>query len=163
MIEILVGMPPVLQALTATLFTWLLTALGAAAVFFTTSINRKVLDFMLGFAAGVMVAASCWSLLIPSIEMARDLGTLSWMPAVTGFITGAVFLRIIDRLLPHLHLDLAIDKAEGIKTNWQRSTLLVLAITLHNIPEGLAVGVAFGAAGWGGVSATFHSSMYRAG
>ncbi len=144
-LEKLLGINPVLLALLATLFTWGLTALGAGMVFFFKSINKKVLNSMLGFAAGVMIAASFWSLLKPAIEMAEAEGTNPWMPAVIGFLAGGAFLFLTDKLLPHLHQGLAIDKAEGIKTSWQRSILLVLAITLHNIPEGLAVGVAFGA------------------
>jgi ZIP family zinc transporter len=140
-----VGLHPVVQALLATLFTWGVTALGAAMVFFFKSINRKVLDAMLGFAAGVMIAASFWSLLAPAIEMSEELGVPSWLPAVTGFLLGGLFLRSIDLVLPHLHLGEPMENAEGIPTTWRRSVLLVLAITLHNIPEGLAVGVAFGA------------------
>ncbi|PLX04110.1 MAG: ZIP family metal transporter [Marinilabiliales bacterium] len=136
---------PVLLALAATLFTWMLTALGSSMVFFFKTINKKILNSMLGFAAGVMIAASFWSLLKPAIEMAEESGVTSWIPAVIGFLSGGAFLYLVDRILPHLHLGLSIDKAEGIKTSWQRSVLLVLAITLHNIPEGLAVGVAFGA------------------
>jgi ZIP family zinc transporter len=136
---------PVLLALYATLFTWAVTALGAAMVFFFKTINQKILNSMLGFAAGVMIAASFWSLLKPAIEMAENNGTPSWMPALIGFLSGGAFLLLVDKILPHLHLGLSVDKAEGIKTTWQRSVLLVLAITLHNIPEGLAVGVAFGA------------------
>jgi len=139
------GLNPVLQALIATLFTWSVTALGAAFVFFFKSINRKVLDGMLGFAAGVMIAASYWSLLAPAIEMAEDGSLPAWVPATTGFLMGGFFLWSIDKILPHLHLGFPRQEAEGIKTSWHRSVLLVLAITLHNIPEGLAVGVAFGA------------------
>lgn len=136
---------PILLALGATLFTWAVTALGASMVFFFKTINKKILNSMLGFAAGVMIAASFWSLLNPAIELAEANGDIPWVPAVVGFLAGGAFLYLIDKILPHLHLGLSTDKAEGIKTNWQRSVLLVLAITLHNIPEGLAVGVAFGA------------------
>jgi len=144
-IEWLLEFNPVLLALGATLFTWFLTALGASMVFFFKTINKKVLNSMLGFAAGVMIAASFWSLLKPAIEMAEENGSIPWVPAVVGFLGGGAFLLLVDKLLPHLHMGLATDKAEGIKTTWQRSVLLVLSITLHNIPEGLAVGVTFGA------------------
>lgn len=136
---------PVLQALLATLFTWFMTALGAAVIFLWEETSRKLLDVMLGFAGGVMIAASYWSLLAPAIEMSEGMGALSWVPAAVGFLAGGIFLRLIDRVLPHLHYGLSMKDAEGVKTSWPRSTLLVLAITLHNIPEGLAVGVAFGA------------------
>lgn len=144
-IEWLLEYNPVLLALFATLFTWGVTALGASLVFFFRSINMKVLNSMLGFASGVMIAASCWSLLIPSIEMSEANGERGWVPAVIGFLAGGAFLLLIDKILPHLHASLPMNKAEGIKTSWERSVLLILAITLHNIPEGLAVGVAFGA------------------
>ena len=145
MVAWFLGLNPVGQALVATLFTWFLTALGAGLVFFFKKINRKVLDGMLGFAAGVMIAASYWSLLAPAIEMAEEGSLPAWVPAAVGFLMGGFFLWIIDKILPHLHLGFPREEAEGIKTNWHRSVLLVLAITLHNIPEGLAVGVAFGA------------------
>ncbi len=137
---------PVTQALFATLFTWGVTALGAALVFTTRSFNQKVLDWLLGFAGGVMIAASYWSLLAPSIEMAEAQGVTPWVPALVGFLFGGIFLRSIDAILPHLHIGKPIEEAEGLPTRWRRSILLVTAITLHNIPEGLAVGVAFGAA-----------------
>ena len=132
---------PVVQALIATLFTWFVTAAGAVPVLFTKRLNARLMDGMLGLAAGVMIAASFWSLLAPAIEMAGG----SWVPATIGCLVGGLFLYIIDKILPHLHPGLDMSQAEGIKTSWQRSVLLVLAITLHNIPEGLAVGVAFGA------------------
>jgi ZIP family zinc transporter len=145
MIDFMLQFSPITQALIATLFTWGVTAAGAAVVFFTKTVNPKLMDSMLGFAAGVMIAASFWSLLAPGIEMAEQLGHIPWLTAVIGFMGGGIFMRLTDRLLPHLHLGLDTSQSEGIKTSWQRSTLLVLAITLHNIPEGLAVGVAFGA------------------
>ena len=145
MVDWFVGQNTVLQALIATLFTWFVTALGAGLVFFFKTINRKVLDGMLGFAAGVMIAASFWSLLAPAIEMAEESSLPAWIPATAGFLMGGLFLYIADKIIPHLHLGFPMEEAEGIKTSWHRSILLVLAITLHNIPEGLAVGVAFGA------------------
>ncbi|MDD2428033.1 MAG: ZIP family metal transporter [Eubacteriales bacterium] len=148
------------QALMATFFTWGVTALGAGLVFFFKTINRKVLNGMLGFAAGVMIAASFWSLLAPGIAMAEELGQVAYITAAIGFLSGGGFLYMVDKLLPHLHLGLDTEKAEGIKTDWQRSILLVLAITLHNIPEGLAVGVAFGAVAAGvGTSATLAGAI----
>lgn len=135
---------PVPQALLAGLFTWGVTALGAATVFFSKSVNRRLLDAMLGFSAGVMLAASYWSLLAPAIEIAEQ-GTLPvWVVPAAGFLLGGAVLWVIDKLLPHLHLGLPLEMAEGPKTAWRRAILLVTAITLHNIPEGLAVGVAFG-------------------
>ena len=145
LINYFTGLNPIYQALIATLFTWFMTALGASLVFFFKNINRKALDAMLGFAAGVMIAASYWSLLAPAIEMAEESNLPAWVPATSGFLLGGAFLWLIDKLLPHLHPGFPTDEAEGVKTSWQRSVLLVLAITIHNIPEGLAVGVAFGA------------------
>ena len=149
MIELIQEYSPVTQALFATLFTWGVTAAGASLVFFIKDLKPKIMDSMLGFAAGVMIAASFWSLLAPGIDMAEQMGQTPWLTAVIGFMGGGIFMRITDQLLPHLHLNKEMDQSEGIKTSWQRSTLLVLAITLHNIPEGLAVGVAFGAVGAG--------------
>ncbi len=154
MVEWIAHINPVVQALLATCFTWALTALGAAVVFVTAGFNRKLLDVMLGFAAGVMIAASFWSLLAPAIDMSEGSSLPAWLPPAVGFLVGAGFLRLIDRILPHLHAGFSMENAEGIKTSWRRSTLLVLAITLHNIPEGLAVGVAFGAAAAGFEAAT---------
>jgi zinc transporter, ZIP family len=134
---------PIIQALCATLFTWGVTALGASLVFFFKSVNRKVLDGMMGFAAGVMIAASFWSLLAPAIEMSEQTSIAPWIPPAIGFLSGGLFLWGVDKIIPHLHV--GFDKPEGVKSGFHRSILLVLAITLHNIPEGLAVGVAFGA------------------
>lgn len=153
------ALDPVWQALLACLFTWGVTALGASLVFFFRDLNRVVLDTMLGFAAGVMIAASFWSLLAPAIEMAEKQSVPAWLPAAVGFLLGGAFLLVVDRILPHLHLEYPMDEAEGIKTTWGRSVLVVLAITLHNIPEGLAVGVAFGAVSAGLESATLGGAI----
>ena len=133
---------PILAALYATLFTWFLTALGASFVFFFKNMNRVVLDGMLGFTGGVMVAASYWSLLAPAIAMSSGEGFIKVIPAAVGFILGALFLFGLDKFLPHLHIN--FKESEGVRSPWRKTTLLVLAITLHNIPEGLAVGVLFG-------------------
>ena len=159
MVEFIQQFSPVMQALIATIFTWGVTAAGAALVLLTRTVNHKLMDSMLGFAAGVMIAASFWSLLAPGIEMAEQFGQTPWLTAALGFMGGGIFMRVIDRFLPHLHPSLSIDKSEGVKTSWQRSTLLVLAITLHNIPEGLAVGVAFGAVAAGLPSATIGGAI----
>ena len=150
---------PILQALLATIFTWGMTAAGAATVFLAKNVSRSLLNAMLGFAAGVMIAASFWSLLAPAIAMSEGSGVPGWIPAVVGFLLGGAFLWVVDRILPHLHLGLEIEEAEGIKTTWQRSVLLVTAITLHNFPEGLAVGVAFGAVAAGLPAATLAGAI----
>ncbi|MGL4424826.1 MAG: ZIP family metal transporter [Cetobacterium sp.] len=145
MIEYLKGLNPIFLAFLATLFTYFVTMLGSGMVFFFKTINQKVLNGMLGFASGVMIAASFWSLLNPAIELAKEIGLPGWKPAVIGFLLGGGFLWMVDKLLPHIHLNKEPSLAEGIPTKLRRSVLLVLSITLHNIPEGLAVGVAFGA------------------
>lgn len=157
--EFFSNLSPITQALIATLFTWGVTALGASGVFLTKEVNRKILDTMLGFAGGVMIAASYFSLLAPSIEMAKDLKIPAWLPAVSGFLLGGLVLYVIDKLLPHLHINFPEEDKEGIKTTWKRTTLLILAITLHNIPEGLAVGVAFGAIASGLESTSLASAI----
>ncbi len=140
---------PIVQALSAGLFTWGMTAAGASLVFLFTDINRKVLDGMLGFAAGVMVAASCFGLLAPAIDQTSGEGLAKVLPAAFGFLLGGGSMRLIDIYLPHLHPGAPHEEVEGVKTTWHRSMLLISAITLHNVPEGLAVGVAFGAAASG--------------
>lgn len=151
---------PVYSALIATTFTWLVTAAGASLVFFFKTMHRAMLDGMLGFTGGVMVAASFWSLLNPAIEMSEKMyPNMSWMPAAVGFLLGAMFLFGLDKTLPHLHLNFGESEKEGVKTQLHKSTLLVLAITLHNIPEGLAVGVLFGAAGMGIDGATIPAAI----
>jgi ZIP family zinc transporter len=145
-VEWFARLDPLLQATLAGGFTWLITALGAGTVFLRRQVPFVLLDAMLGFAAGVMIAASFWSLLAPAIEMAEHGPLPRWLPATAGLLLGAGFLRVADHLLPHLHPLMPVETAEGVKQHWQRTTLLVMAITLHNIPEGLAVGVAFGAA-----------------
>lgn len=154
------GMDPVLAALIATTFTWLVTAAGASLVFFFKSMHRGWLDGMLGFTGGVMVAASFWSLLNPAIEMSeKTYPSMPWMPAAVGFFLGAIFLFFLDKKLPHLHINFKEDEKEGVKTQMHKSILLVLAITLHNIPEGLAVGVLFGAAASGMDGATIGGAI----
>ena len=150
---------PIAQALLATLFTWAMTAMGAAVVFFFRDVDRRLLDAALGFAAGVMIAASFWSLLAPSIAMAAEMGVTEWVPPLIGFLAGAGAMRLADWLLPHLHLFAPDTAAEGVKTSLHRTALLVLAITLHNIPEGLAVGVAFGAVQSGFETATLGGAV----
>jgi ZIP family zinc transporter len=135
---------PVLQAFLAGGFTWSITAIGAGGVFLTRKVNRRLLDSMLGFSGGVMLAASFWSLLDPAIAISEHRASPAWFPAAAGFLLGGAVLWLLDKLLPHLHLGFPLKEAEGPKTTWHRAVLLVTAITLHNIPEGLAVGVAFG-------------------
>ncbi|MCF4100763.1 ZIP family metal transporter [Gillisia sp. M10.2A] len=153
-VEYMGSIDPILAAFYATLFTWGVTALGASLVFFFKKMNRAFFDGMLGFTGGVMVAASFWSLLAPGIEMSKGEGFVKVIPAVVGFSLGALFIFALDKVLPHLHVNFKETEKEGIKTPWHKSVLLTLAITLHNIPEGLAVGVLFGgvAAGFEGAS-----------
>lgn len=157
--NLLQNIHPIIQALIAGIVTWGMTAFGASAVFLTKEINRKFLDVMLGFAAGVMIAAVYWSMLAPAMEIAVKRHILPWLPAAVGFLIGGIFLRGIDRLLPHLQLGFPMEKAEGIKTHWHRTTLLILAMSLHNLPEGLAIGVAFGAIAAGNSSATLQAAV----
>ncbi len=135
-------MDGVIWAAGGTGFTFLMTTLGATLVFFfRREINGGLQRVLLGFAAGVMIAAAVWSLLIPAIEEAEAQGIIGWIPAAGGFTLGALFLLLLDSFLPHMHI--GCDTAEGICTNMKRSTLLVFAVTLHNIPEGIAVGLTF--------------------
>ncbi len=157
--EVLKSLDPVLLALLAGLFTWGMTALGAAGVLFHNKKSFSNMDGMLGFAAGVMIAASFWSLLAPALEMAEGRSLPPWIPVSVGFLSGGAVLYGIDKLLPHLHLGAKMEEAEGVSTSWRRTTLLVLAITLHNIPEGLAVGVAFGAISANLPGADFHGAV----
>tara|TARA_R110002072_G_scaffold214035_4_gene371193 strand:- start:108 stop:944 length:837 start_codon:yes stop_codon:yes gene_type:complete len=152
---------PMLQALLATTFTWFLTAAGASLVFFFKDMNRQLFDGMLGFTGGVMIAASYWSLLAPAIEITPESnpGVPIWFPAAIGFLGGALFLFALDKVMPHLHINFPESKKEGVETKLDRTLLLVLAITLHNIPEGLAVGVAFGAVAHGMDGATIGAAM----
>lgn len=158
-IDFFESIDPILAAFLATLFTWALTALGASLVFLFKNMNRAFFDGMLGFTGGVMVAASFWSLLAPGIEMSPGEGFIKVIPAVVGFATGALFLFGLDKVLPHLHVNFKMSESEGIKTPWHKSVLLTLAITLHNIPEGLAVGVLFGGAALGFEGATIAGAV----
>ncbi len=150
---------PVLQALLATIFTWGLTALGAAGIFILPSGNKKIFNALLGFTAGIMLAASFWSLLQPAISLSHELGQQAWISPAIGFIMGGAFLWLLDKLVPHLHLGMPLAKKEGIPTSWHKTILLFTSITLHNIPEGLAVGVAFGAVGAGIPGATLAGAI----
>ncbi len=159
MLSSFANLHPVYQALAATLFTWGLTACGASLIFFVNTMNRKILDGMLAFTGGVMIAASFWSLLAPAIEMSEGGPLPVWVPAAVGFTLGGLFIGLIDRFLPHLHLDFPVEEAEGLHTTWRKTTLLISAITLHNIPEGLAIGVAFGALASGSEVATLTGAI----
>lgn len=146
-----------LWAAAGTGFTFLMTTLGAAVVFlFRRKINPNIQRIFLGFAAGVMIAASVWSLLIPAIEEAESAGKIGWIPAAGGLVLGVGFLILMDCLLPHLHLE--AKQPEGISTSWKRTTLLVLAVTLHNIPEGMAVGLSFALAAQHGGDAALNTA-----
>ena len=145
MIDWLVSLAPWQQALVGTAFTYGMTAAGAALVFFFKTINKNVLSTMLGFASGVMIAASFWSLLDPAITQATENGDIPWLVVSIGFALGGLFLFAADKLLPHMHFG-PQHEVEGLPSHLRRTILLVFSITLHNIPEGLAVGVAFGAA-----------------
>ncbi|WP_121610720.1 ZIP family metal transporter [Mesobacillus foraminis] len=160
MLDLFQNFSPITQAFLATLFTWGMTALGAALVFATKTLNQRLLDSMLGFAGGVMIAASYWSLLAPAIEMSEGHAIGDWFPAASGFLLGGIFLWGVDKILPHLHPNTPLGQAEGYQPKERkRSTLLVLAITLHNIPEGLTVGIAFGALANGGTEASLAGAL----
>lgn len=159
MITTFIELDPVAQATLAALFTWAVTALGAAIVFVVRTVDQRFLDSMNGFAAGVMLAASFWSLLDPAIDLAAGGPHGTWFAPTVGFLAGCATIWAADKLLPHLHPSLPRTRAEGPKTRWRRSVLLVLAITLHNIPEGLAIGVAFGAVAAGVPAATLPAAM----
>lgn len=150
MLDFFLVLPPVIQALLGGCFTWSFTALGAAVVFMTRRFNQRLLDGMMGFAGGVMVAASFWSLLVPALDLAGEMiKPAPWLPVAFGFAAGWIFLMVLDAIIPHLHIGFPVEEAEGMKSSFHRTTLLVLAITMHNIPEGLAIGVAFGAVALG--------------
>ncbi|WP_339095585.1 ZIP family metal transporter [Deinococcus sp. VB142] len=153
------SLSPPMQALAATVFTWSLTALGASLVFFTRSVSNRLLNIAQGFAAGVMLAASFWSLLAPAIEFAEKQGVPAWIPPAIGVLLGAAFVGLLDKVMPHLHPGLSRDEAEGPPARWSQGALLLAAITLHNIPEGMAVGVSFGAAGANVEGATIGSAL----
>lgn len=159
MMEFFRNTNPIVQALIAGSFTWFLTALGAAVVFLAKGLNRKFLDGSLGFAAGVMLSASFWSLILPAVKLSCDRGNMAWIPPALGFLIGGIFMRITDKMVPHLHLYMPLEKAEGIKTSWHKSTLLFLAMSLHNIPEGLVIGVSFGAVAQGLPGATIATAI----
>jgi len=140
------GMGPITGALLGGIFCWFMSALGASSVIFFKTMNRKFFDIMLGFTGGIMLAASFFSLLLPAIEMSHGQYFYKVLPSAIGFSLGALFLYFLDKLIPHVHVNKDFGNSEGIKTDLHGTKLLVLAITLHNIPEGLAIGVLFGGA-----------------
>jgi ZIP family zinc transporter len=156
------SLPPILQAALATTFTWLMTGVGALPVVGLRAPSRRLLDSMLGFAAGVMLAAGFWSLLVPALALSSQMAMPKWVPVVIGMTVGGLVLYGADLLLPHLHLDFPMEAVEGVATAWKRSTLFLLAVTLHNVPEGLAVGVAFGALAAGASQASATGAMVLA-
>ena len=154
----LVNQSPLLNTILGTAFTWGMTALGAFVVYFFKGPSKKITDGMLGFSAGIMISASFFSLLSPAIEMTKGLKNF-WLIPTSGFLIGSLFILALDRILPHLHLGLPVESAEGIKTHLHRNILLFTAVTLHNIPEGLAVGVTFGALASGEATVTLQSAL----
>lgn len=154
MFDFLRGFTPFQLALLGGCFAWLVTSLGAAVVFLFKKIERNVLNGLLGFSAGVMIAASIWSLIIPSIDLAKELHMIPWVPPAVGILSGMIVLLVIDKVLPHLHQGLDMSHVEGVKTNWKKNILLFSAITLHNIPEGLVIGVAFGSLNYSSIHLT---------
>ncbi len=153
---------PVLQGLIATLFTWSVTALGAAVVFFFKDVKKSILNLMLGFGAGVMIAASFWSLLSPAIDLCSELGYNSWAIPALGFILGGLFIVLSDKFLDRYNFENLSRYGAKSPKSFKKSILLVLAVTLHNIPEGLAVGVAFGGAALGIPGCTIISAILLA-
>jgi zinc transporter, ZIP family len=150
--EFIMNFDPVFLAFLAGMITWGMTAIGSSFVFLTRQPNRKLLDSMFGFAAGVMIAASYWSLLAPAIEISAGKAIPKWFPPAIGFILGSFFILAFDKIIPHLHSGFPMEEKEGVKTNLQRNILFIFAVTLHNIPEGMAIGVAFGSILSGGSS-----------
>lgn len=158
MYDMFTSLDPVIQALIGTLFTWGMTAAGAALVYVTKGTNQKFMDSTLAFAGGVMIAASYWSLLAPAIEMAGERAGPSWLPATIGFLLGGAFLLLVDRLAPIISNSQYMNDIKDNQAK-RRTTLLIFSMTLHNIPEGLAIGVAFGALASGATEAALASAI----